>query len=111
MALSSNIQNGNRPVCRNCIHYRPPDYGGGFSSTIGTCNLFGEKHLITGEIEYETASSCRRDNKKCGETGQFFKEEPRLPLKIAKYYVSQPLTLFLLFFISFEILLLQAKTT
>ena len=82
------IQNGNVPVCRNCIHYLPPEYGP-FSSMNGRCNLFGEKDIVTGEIEYHTARESRRHETKCGERGVFFQEEPNVRWKVIRDYIDK----------------------
>lgn len=91
------IQHGNLPVCRNCLHYQPPEYGP-FSSVSGTCKLFGDKDVVTGDIEYKYARICRRDESLCGNHGALFKEEPNLQWKMGSYYACKNQLLILLYF-------------
>jgi len=65
-----NIKNNNVPACKNCAHFI-------CSTSIlynGKCSLFGEKNIITDEIEYNFAESCRNDDNKCGYEGKYFTE-------------------------------------
>ena len=59
-----------------------------FTSTLNRCSKFGEKDMITDEIKYDFAESCRRDEKKCGEKGEYFEEEPNLMLKMTMHRLS-----------------------
>jgi hypothetical protein len=73
----SYIKNTNVPVCVNCVHfiedpfnypYDPPPN----NSRYGKCKTFGQINLITGELEYEYASTCRISDAKCGLNGKHF---------------------------------------
>ena len=65
------IRNKDLPVCVNCLHfiedktnypYDPPPN----DAQYGKCKKFGEVNFITGLIDYDFASRCRNDDKKCG---------------------------------------------
>ena len=76
--LLPHIKNMHAPICINCIHFieyknnYPYDYVP--TDKLGNCSKFGNKHLITGEIEYSYAYVVRNDEKKCGEKGKYFQE-------------------------------------
>jgi hypothetical protein len=90
------IQNINIPACRNCIHYIPPTYTN-FESTLSKCGKYGNKNIITDEITYDFASSCRNDEKKCGIEGKDFEEEENIQLKIINHSLQQNALYVLLF--------------
>lgn len=75
------IKNSNLPVCRQCIHYSPDG--------LSTCAKFGEKNIVTNEINHAYAASCRRDENKCGEKGVFFEKDS--PLGIFLKHFRHPL--------------------
>ena len=59
------IQNQNKPICANCKF---------FISNKNECSKFGDVNIITGKYNYETATSVRNDEDKCGEYAIFFKK-------------------------------------
>lgn len=65
-------------VCINCLHYMNYKYTDPFDeiysnkSRSGNCALFGKLHLVTGEIEYDSALECRLNELKCGKKGLFY---------------------------------------
>lgn len=80
------IKNINFPSCRNCIHFKPnSNYK--FTSVLNKCHKFGEKNIITDEITYQYADSCRLDESKCGKEGLYFEEEKNIELKILKHNI------------------------
>jgi hypothetical protein len=79
-----NIQNIDLPSCKNCIYFDPQSHSD-FTSTLSKCNKFGHKNIISDEITYDYASSCRNDENKCGEKGVFFVNEPNIKFKIFKH--------------------------
>ena len=94
------IKNINIPSCRNCIHYKPFQYNSDFTSRSSKCEKFGEKDIITNEITYDYADSCRKDSSKCGNEGKYFEEEKNIDLKILKHsivsnYSTYCITLFI----------------
>jgi hypothetical protein len=89
------IRNFNIPSCKNCIHYRPSIHNE-FTSTLNKCTLFGEKDIITDEITYDYADTCRRDETKCGPVGFGFKKEKNIQLKIANHTIGRKLPNWLL---------------
>ena len=87
------IRNGDINACKNCMYYRPKPFGTDFTSCLNKCSRFGEKDIITDEITYDYADSCRKDESKCGKIGKEFKREPRLWLKKLKYAAFHPATM------------------
>ena len=45
------------------------------------------KNIISDEITYDFADSCRNDQSKCGKEGKYFEIEPNINMKILKYSV------------------------
>lgn len=66
------IKNYDAPICVKCIHYRESEYNNN-NPELGRCRLFGEKNVITGEVEYDFVSVARKYSK-CGENGTYFEE-------------------------------------
>ena len=89
------IRNFNTPSCKNCVYYRPSIHNE-FTSTLNKCTLFGEKDIITDEITYDYADTCRRDEKKCGLFGFGFKKEKNIKLKMVKHTIGRKLPNWLL---------------
>jgi hypothetical protein len=89
------INNKNTPVCRNCIHFQPYNYGE-FSSTLSKCNKFADKDLKTDEIIFDYADLCRLDQNKCGKEGKYFEVEPNLQRKIFIHYILNKIPVVLL---------------
>jgi len=52
------ITNINIPSCRNCIFHKPNNKDN-FASSSNLCEKFGEKNIITGEIDYDSVFRCR----------------------------------------------------
>ena len=69
------IINSNVVICRNCVYFRP-------QSLFGKCNQFGIKNMVSGEIDYKYASSCRDDESKCGGQGKLFIKEKEIKIFI-----------------------------
>ena len=100
------IKNINYPSCRNCIHYKPNSYYSDFTSILSKCEKFGEKNIITDEIKYNFADSCRDNESKCGKEGKYFEEEKNINMKILLHKIisnmSYILTIsFLILYINF----------
>ena len=83
------ITNVNIPSCKNCKYYNPSHYND-FTS-LNKCNKFGEKNIITDEITYNYADTCRNDESKCGKDGKYFEKESNVNLKIIKYKIINDL--------------------
>lgn len=92
------IKNADLPSCRNCIYYEPKNED--YYSSLNKCNKFGVKNIISDEIAYDYADSCRNDENKCGMKGKYFEEETNLNMKMLKYklidYKLYPLLLTLI---------------
>ena len=82
------IKNVDLPSCKKCIHYLPSMYHSDFGSNMNRCSKFGEKNTISDEIKYDFVESCRKDEKKCGEKGEYFEEEPYLVLKLTMHRLA-----------------------
>ena len=96
------IKNINYPSCRNCIHYKPNSYYSDFTSILSKCEKFGEKNIITDEIKYNFADSCRDNESKCGKEGKYFEEEKNINTKILLHKITSNMSYILT--ISFLIL-------
>lgn len=90
------IVNRNLPSCKNCIHFAPY-YTSPFGSSLSSCQKFGTKNIISDEIHYEFADSCRKDDSKCGKEGNYFEQEPNLQLKMMKHYIVEKMPIILAF--------------
>ncbi len=73
------IKNFEKPSCINCIHFKPEYISNtGINSnneiyiTISLCKKFGNKNIISGIIDYETALVARRDENMCGDNAKHF---------------------------------------
>jgi hypothetical protein len=71
-----------------------------FTYSLNKCNKFGSKDIITDEISYDFASSCRNDENKCGYEGKYFIQEKNINFKIFIHNLINKSPLFLLIFIS-----------
>jgi len=73
------IKNIDIPSCKNCIHFRQDNY---MVDSLSRCTKFGEKNIITDEINHDFANSCRKDEEKCGLEGKSFEKETDMNLRI-----------------------------
>lgn len=73
--MTSKIINYNFPICKNCINfiksYKENDF------IFSKCKKFGEKNLITGDIDYQYADICRESKRLCGLEGKYFFYKPK----------------------------------
>ena len=75
--MSSFIEKATNP-CVNCINYRkynytyPHDEMYDSETKLGTCYLFGKENMVTGQVEYDDALSCRKNESKCGKNGRYY---------------------------------------
>ena len=72
------IQNQNKPICANCKF---------FIANKNECGKFGDVNIITGIYSYETATSVRNDDNKCGEYAIFFKKNHFKFITIPYYFI------------------------
>lgn len=77
--LSSFIIKTKNP-CVNCINYMKYKYVNidkfyRSEPKIGFCSLFGEQHLVTGEMQYNDALECRLNASKCGKEGKYYNKK------------------------------------
>ncbi len=67
-------------ICNKCLHYmvnqnqNPYDIGWK-EEEVGVCMVFGEVNMVTGEIEYDLAKNCRKNESKCGKLGREYIEK------------------------------------
>jgi hypothetical protein len=80
------IKNIHIPSCKTCIHYKPYSYNGDYSS-LSRCAKFGEKDIITDEITYDYAYSCRNHESKCGHVGNFYEKDENTDIKYMYYAI------------------------
>ena len=81
------IRNANIPSCKNCIYFNPKYTNNDFTSSLTRCTKFGDKNILTDEITYDFADSCRNDETKCGKEGKYFEQEKNINLKILKHKI------------------------
>jgi hypothetical protein len=65
------IKNKDLPICKNCRFFIPhkiPEH----QTTLSRCSKFGEKDIVSGEINYDFADFCRNNSMKCGKSGIHF---------------------------------------
>lgn len=70
------------PICVNCLHFIEGKTNYPYdslpnNSTNGKCKKFGEINVVTGEIDYDFAKYCRKDETKCGKIGTKYTEKPK----------------------------------
>jgi hypothetical protein len=68
------IKNAELPVCKDCVHFKPYDINE-LNYNLGKCGKFGRKDILSGEITYVFAESCRIDDDQCGKNGTHFKSK------------------------------------
>ncbi len=85
------IQNSNVPVCKTCKFYRPYYYTN-FDSTLSDCNAVGKMNIVSGNIEYSSASTCRMNE--CGIEGKLYEPEPDVNKEIKHNFIHNSPFLF-----------------
>jgi len=70
------------------MYYKPSNYND-FTSTLNRCEKFGTKDIVSDQIDYDFASSCRNDENKCGKEGKYFELEQNLPAKMTQHFVAK----------------------
>jgi len=91
------IQNSDVPVCKTCKYYSPYHYNK-FDSYLSECKAVGKMNIVTGNIEYSSASLCRKYE--CGIEGKLYEPEPDVNKEIKHnfiYYLPFNLNMFALF--------------
>ena len=63
------IKNLHSPKCITCRHFIPDSND---SPLFAKCSKFGNANLVSGEISYDFADSCRDSESKCGKTGTHY---------------------------------------
>ena len=74
------IKNQYKPICGNCKFFIP---------NKNECRKFGDVDIITGEYTYETATSVRNDEDKCGEYAILFKKNNFKFITIPYYFLLE----------------------
>jgi hypothetical protein len=88
--LPETIKNLHTPKCITCKQFIPDSLD---SSTFSKCKKFGKANLVSGEIIYDFADSCREIESKCGQNGTHYifdefhkaKKDMRKILPLLKY--------------------------
>lgn len=88
--LFSKIKNYDKPNCIRCKHYIP-DTSNDFNSLYNKCCIFGNKNIHSGDITYEYASECRKDEEKCGINGQYFEKQHNIVCKKLNHNIKKNL--------------------
>ncbi len=73
------IRNKELPICTKCTHFIEHTNNYPYdpipsNEKYGRCKKFGEVNVITGAVEYDLASHCRLNNKKCGNFGSEYEK-------------------------------------
>ena len=100
MGPSSMITNMDLPSCINCKFFKPSLYSD-YESSLGKCEKFGTKNIITDEIVYDFADECRNNEKKCGMIGAKFEPEPNLQEKMCWHKIQNNKKSFIIYFVCF----------
>ena len=68
------IKNEYLPVCNKCIYFSQYKNTANMKKYIemSKCTKFGDKDIITGNIEYMTACNARKNKDYCGIYGIYF---------------------------------------
>jgi len=82
------IENGEYPLCKNCIYYRPNPFEILTPYQFGKCTKYGKKEVVSGMISYEYADLCRKNNEKCGVSGKNYVGCPDLLVLINNTFQS-----------------------
>jgi hypothetical protein len=61
------IKNNSAPICKQCVFYIPNK-----EPTYIRCMKYGEKNMVTGEINYEYAFHARASPHMCGPEGKSY---------------------------------------
>lgn len=68
--------------CISCANYMENKYSnlydeiyGSSNEKFGKCVLFGDQHVVTGQVTYEDATVCRKNKMKCGLDGKYYIEK------------------------------------
>ena len=66
------IKNEHVNSCSNCLFFIKSPSMNNDLANLGKCKQFGEKNIITGEIENLYALACRKDKSLCGLEARHF---------------------------------------
>jgi hypothetical protein len=70
------IENGEYPLCKNCVYYLPSLVDIFSYEKYGKCAKYGTKNVVSGYISYNYASYCRIYSDNCGKEGKDFVARP-----------------------------------
>ena len=73
------------PICKTCVHFRPTLLEFQYASPFSKCAKFGKKGLVSGNMYYDYADTCRDDETKCGQDAREYKKDSMYYLKYARY--------------------------
>lgn len=86
------INNQYKPICSNCKFFIP---------NKNECRKFSDVNIITGESTYETASSVRNDEDKCGEYAILFEKNNFKFITIPYYFMLENDKIFFILTLNF----------
>ena len=75
------------------------------------CSRFGTVDLVTGKESYEYASSVRRDENKCGESGKYFEKNNFKFITVPYYFLLDFWPILVTLAFSITLTAIQIKTT
>jgi hypothetical protein len=87
------IENHNKKICANCKF---------FIENKKECCKFGDVNIITGKHNYESATTVRNDEDKCGKDAIFFKKN-HLKFVTLPYYFILDNRILLFYFSSYVV--------
>lgn len=86
------IKNYNRPICASCKYFKPINtFDKKDAIKYGQCKKYGEKNLLSGNIEYEFASIARK-YLNCGINGTHYQYDSNYMWKYQQTYFKILLT-------------------
>jgi len=71
------IRNDHIPNCKNCYYFERHELNKD-NFDLGRCRMYGEKDIVSGEITYEYAVHCRKNDAQCGKEGIHFVEKEKM---------------------------------
>lgn len=67
LIFTPRIKNIEYPSCKDCVYFIKHK-----EITFSRCAFFGEKNLVTGELNYKFADLTRKNE--CGNSGKYFEK-------------------------------------
>ena len=72
------IKNFKSPICKECVYFQ----NSGITKEYAKCVKFGERDIVLGNINYQSAIDARNNESYCGiEAKEFIPKQLTLPVK------------------------------